>query len=368
MAEQTSNGIFWTIGIVLIALGLIYASVVEAPVQVIKIGILKQESSTELQKVYELALNNTETEGRKIQLEPMYFSGECEGENLQFDIEEFLSESGVKIVLGNICDASDSLVATVTQEQGVVLVSSAVPSDDHNFGDLVFHISSSQENLTEVLASHEALDGSTRAAVVFENKDTSIETKTKLKEVYEGWYLFEESYESDQTDFTSTVATILSVNPDTVFLIAESQETSTQLLAKLKEAGSNIAFYGTDALINPVALLENPSLYEGVIFPVTVAVYNEDFIKMYRLYQETFGFIPEQPTTTAVAFDSVHLIVDAFESGAQKPNEIADFLTHLSGWSGSSGLLTFDESRVIRLPYRLVQAVDGRLVEVSTKK
>ncbi|PJA45652.1 hypothetical protein CO174_02090 [Candidatus Uhrbacteria bacterium CG_4_9_14_3_um_filter_50_9] len=367
MAEQTNNGLLWAIGIILIILGIIYFSVVGGPPQVVTIGVLTPASSDELQRAYDIAASQINAEGgiEGKTLELTHLTGDCEGENLQSELETFLAESQVKVLLGGVCDSSDALVAQVAQEQGVLLLSPFLLMGETQTNNSAFHIVPSQENLVDLIIAHATADGSVRATVVFENTQMGQEVQAAFLEAYNAWYEYAEPYETDQVDFTNTISRVKAANPDTVFVVAETQETSVLLLSQLKESGLNVAFYGTEVFVDPVAMSENASLYEEMIFPVMVAAQNDEFVRMYNAYQEMYGTGPTDFTSTAIAYDSVFLIAEALLGEDQGSEAVAQRLSEQSDWSGAVGPLSFDENRTATLPLTLVQVVGGQFTELA---
>lgn len=377
MAENKQNALLWAIGGVLIILGVIYFSVTGGNVGTLKIGVLTPLTGetasygTAMQRAFDLAvseINQAGGVGGK-QLELVYEDSKCEGASATTATQKLVNVDEVEFILGGTCSGETLAAALITQEARVLLLSPTSSSPDiTQAGDLVFRTYPSDIFEAKIIAAHATENGHTRAALIWETTDFAQGVRNAFKASYTGTVVFDETFNTGETDFRTLISKLRIANPQMVYVIPRGPVTGELLLKQINESGMNVAVYGTNTLIDRFAIAANPSVYEEVVMAEVQISSEGKASLMLAAFEAMYGGSPEFLAFTASAYDDVYLLAEAINVVGEDPEEVAGYFSYqVVDWPGAIGTFNFDENGDAEVELTLVQAVGGELVPLAVE-
>lgn len=375
MVENKQNALLWAIGGVLIILGVIYFSLTGGSVNTFKVGVLTPLTGdaasygTAMQRAYDLAVSEVNAaggvDGRQIEL--VYEDAKCDGATAATATQKLVNVDGVKFILGGTCSGETLAAAQITQEARVLLLSpSATSPDITDAGDLVFRTYPSDNFEASMVADNATENGYARAAIISEMSDFAQGVRSAFKESYTGTVVFDETFNSSETDFRTLITKLRAANPQMVYVSPQSPVAGELILKQINESGMNVAIYASNAMLDRSAIAANPSTYEEVVMAEVQLPTQGKAATMLEAYMKLYGSAPEFAAFTASAYDSVYLIVEAIESVGEDAEAVAGYFGYqVVDWPGALGTFNFDENGDAEVELTLVQAVGGELVPLS---
>ena|SRR3989339_65742 len=375
MAENKQNGLLWAIGGVLIILGVIYFSVTGGSTNTLKIGVIfpltgdAASVGTMFQKVSDLAVSEINASGGVggKQIELVYEDGKCDGATASTATQKLVNVDGVKFILGGICSGETLAAAEITQQARVLLLSPASTSPDiTNSGDLVFRTYPSDDYEAKLVAAYAQENGLGRAAIISENTDFGQGLREAFVASYEGDLVFNESYNTGETDFRTLITKMRAANPQMVYVAAQTNISGELILKQIQESGMNVGIFAVSSMLDRSAIAANASLYEEVIMAEVQLPTEGKAADMFAAYQELYGNTPEFSAYSASGYDSVYLLAEAIEAVGEDPEAVAGYFSYqVVDWPGAIGTFNFDENGDAEVELTLVQVIGGELVPLA---
>ncbi|MEK7620559.1 MAG: ABC transporter substrate-binding protein [Patescibacteria group bacterium] len=378
MAENKQNVLLWAIGGVLIILGVIYFSVTGGSAGTLKIGVLTPLSGdaasygTAVQRAYDLAVSEVNAaggvDGRQIEL--VYEDAKCEGATAVTAAQKLVNAGGVKFILGGTCSGETLGASQITQGSRVLLLSpSATSPDITDAGDLVFRTYPSDDLEAVLVAAHATENGHARAAIISETTEFAQGVRSAFKASYNtGTVVFDETFESGETDFRALITKLRAANPQMVYVNPQSLVAGELILKQMEEVGLNVAVYTNNAMLDRSAIAANPSLYEEVVMAEVQLPTDGKTATMLAAYEALYGNTPAFVAFTASAYDSVYLLAEAIGSVGEDPEAVAGYFGYqIVDWPGAIGTFNFDENGDAEIELTLTQVIGGALVPLSAE-
>lgn len=375
MADNKQNTLLWAIGGMLIILGVIYFFVTGGNADTFKVGVLTpltgDEASygTAMQRAYDLAVAEVNAKGgvNGKQLELVYEDSKCDGSVATTATKKLVNVDGVDYILGGTCSSETLAAALITQEARVMVVSpSATSPDITDAGDLVFRTYPSDNFEAKMVAAHATQNEYTRAAIISETTDFAQGVRNAFKVSYTGTVVFDETFNSGETDFQTLITKLRVANPQMVYVSPQSPVAGELILKQINEAGLNVAVYANNAMIDRSAIATNPSLYEEVVMAEVQIPKDGKAAVMLAAYEALYGKSPEFVAYTASAYDSVYLLALAINAVGSDPEAVAGYFSYqIVDWPGAIGIFNFDENGDAEVELALVQAIGGQLVPLT---
>lgn len=170
-------------------------------------------------------------------------------------------------------------------------------------------------------------------------------------------------FEPGSTDFSAELAKIRALNPDVIYLVADSTRASiiVKQLRALKV--SSIVVASAEAATNEFIRLAGPAS-EGIYFPLDWAVTFDDEASLEFLsqYKKEYGKLPE--TKFAVqGWETAWVVAEAVRLAGKDltPSGIREGLTKVK-WTGPRGVFDFDEKGQVKIESRIAIIKDGKFV------
>jgi branched-chain amino acid transport system substrate-binding protein len=374
MAESKQNTLLWAIGGVLILMGVIYFSVVDGNVSVFKVGVIAPLTGDDarlgevVRRSYDLGveeINAAGGVGGKM-MELVYEDGKCDGSTATTAAEKLIRVDGVKFILGGTCSTETLAAAEITQEARVLLLSATATNPEiSEAGDLVYRTYPSDVVEAKLVADYGITSGQARAAVISENTDFAQSVRKAFNESYTGTVVFDESFNTGETDFLTQITKMRAANPQMVYVLAQTTEVGELILKQIEKSGMNVAIFAASSMLDRNAFLANPSLYEEVVFSEVQLPDSGLTNAMLEAYTGKYGAFPESPVFTASAYDSVYLLVEAVRARGEDAQAVAQYFNTLTDWAGALGTFNFDERGDAEVERTLVQVIGGQLVPLT---
>ncbi|MBI4592209.1 ABC transporter substrate-binding protein [Candidatus Uhrbacteria bacterium] len=375
MAENKQNGLLWAIGGVLIILGVIYFSVTGGSTNTLKIGVLTPLTGdaasygAAIQKSNDLAVAEINASGgvNGKQIELVYEDSKCDGATATTATQKLVGVDGVKFILGGTCSGETLAAAPITQEARVLLLSPTASSPDvTNAGDLVFRTYPSDDFEAKMVAAYAKENGLGRAAIISENTDFAQGVRGAFKASYEGELVFDEAYNTGETDFRTLITKMRAANPQMVYVSAQTNVSGELILKQLEESGMNVAIFAVNSMLDRNAIAANANLYEEVVMAEVLLPSEGKAVAMLAAFETMYGSASEFPAFTASAYDSVYLLAEAIGAVGEDPEAVAGYFSYqVVDWPGAIGTFNFDENGDAEVELTLVQVIGGELVPLA---
>ncbi|TAL50166.1 hypothetical protein EPN81_03550 [Patescibacteria group bacterium] len=375
MAENKQNALLWAIGGVLIILGVIYFSVTGGSTSAIKIGVLAPLTGEAasygamVQKAYDLAVSQLNdaggVNGKQIQL--IYEDTKCDGATATTSAQKLVNVAGVKFILGGTCSGETLAAAPITQEARVLLLSPTATSPDiTTAGDLVFRTYPADDFEAKLVADYAVGHNLLRAAIISENTDFAQGVRNAFKTSYQGELVFDEAYNTGETDFRALITKMRAANPQMVYVSAQTNVSGELILKQIQESGMNAGVFAVNSMLDRRAIAANASLYEETVMAEVQLPTEGKAVAMLVAFEDAYGSASEFPAFTASAYDAVYLLAEAIAAVGEDPEAVAGYFSYqVVDWPGILGTFNFDENGDAEVELTLVQAVGGQIIPLA---
>jgi branched-chain amino acid transport system substrate-binding protein len=274
------------------------------------------------------------------------------------------TDSSVLAVVGHYNSSATLAAAPIYNKNKIVEISPGSSSPAvTNAGPYTFRVITTDAFQGDFVAKWSMEEGFKKIAIVYENTDYGLglsEVYKKAVEANGGEIVANESYILGQTkDFSAILTKIKDKNPDLLFIGGLYNEAA--LIAKQSNAlGLNVPLMGVDGLYSNALIELGGDAVEGFMLPGFFNASSEkektkEFVKAYEAaYKEAPG------TYAAYAFDATQIIIQAMKDKGADRQSIADYITSLKGYEGTTGTHDFDENGdVLKEPEKLI-VKDGK--------
>jgi branched-chain amino acid transport system substrate-binding protein len=280
-----------------------------------------------------------------------------------------VSVDQVKFILGGTCSGETLSAAPITQAARVLLLSpSATSPDITQAGDLVFRTYPSDDFEATMVAASAQAAGQLRAAIISETTDFAQGVRNAFKASYTGEIVFDETFNTGETDFRTLLTKLRASNPQMVYVSPQSPAAGELILKQIAESGMNVAVYANNAMIDRSAIGANPSMYEEVVMAEVQLPSEGKAVSMLAAYEALYGTSPEFVAYTASAYDSVYLLAEAVGTVGEDAEAVAGYFAYkIVDWPGAIGIFNFDENGDAEVELTLVQAISGELVPFAAQ-
>ncbi len=167
-----------------------------------------------------------------------------------------------------------------------------------------------------------------------------------------GEVVYEDSFETDWTDFSSMVARLKAQQDagqiDSVYIGAIPGNAG--LIAKqIREGGVTVPILSEDGVDTPLLVEVAGEYAEGVLFVSHVSLTDpdplvQDFVKS---YEEKFGNKPENGFA-ALGYDTMKLVAEAIEiAGSDDPAKIDESIGKVEDFQGVTGIINYEEGNKV---------------------
>ena len=163
-----------------------------------------------------------------------------------------------------------------------------------------------------------------------------------------GEVVYEDSFETDWTDFSSLVARLKAQqdagNIDSVYIGAIPGNAGL-IVKQIREGGVTVPILSEDGVDTPLLVEVGGEYAEGVLFVTHVSLNSPDPLVQGFVegYQEKFGTKPEN-AFAALGYDTMKLIAEAIEiAGSDDPAKIDESIGKVKDFQGVTGIINYEE-------------------------
>ncbi|MEF3697189.1 ABC transporter substrate-binding protein [Desulfolutivibrio sp.] len=260
-------------------------------------------------------------------------------------------EAGVSAVVGGPWSGMATAMAEVCQQARTPFVTSiATHPGVTRTGEWIFRVCYTDDQQGELLARFARFGLSAATAAVLVNVGSSYsqglaETFSQAFTAAGGRIVCEQSFKSNDTDYSGELATVAAATPDVVFLPSYAME-SGHIVRQAASMGITVPFLGGDGwgptMIETGRGAVNGHFYTTHWHPDAPVAAGKDIA---QAYLKAHGLALVQPDAI-LAYDAVMVLADAIRrAGSLDRNAIRGALEKTRDFPGGTGTITFDADR-----------------------
>lgn len=288
---------------------------------------------------------------------------------------KLINADAAKVVLGDIVSAVTLAVAPIAESNQVLLLSptSSAPAIT-NAGQFIFRIWPSDLAEGRAVAEFALKQGYRRASVLHLTNDYGAAIAQIFRKTFEdggGRVVTTDGYQTENTDFRTSLTRIQNENPDVLYIAGYFADTAT-ILRQAKELGLQLQVLGTTAVEDNKFLELAGNSAEGLIYPLATGFDAtsdvprvQEFVQSFRSsYNHDPGWVEAQ------AYDAFMLVCDAVASVEEKVTgeTLRIVLNSMDAYEGVAGTIRFDDNGDVIKPVVLRTVRNGRFVPLEPSK
>jgi branched-chain amino acid transport system substrate-binding protein len=276
-------------------------------------------------------------------------------------LNKLISIDAVPYVIDNSISTVTLAMAPIAEKNKVVLLATGASSPKiSEAGDFVFRIWNSDLVEGDVVERYAADSlGLKKVGVLYANNDYGV----GLKDVF-ARRLSEaglqpssvESFDAGAPEFKASLTKSLVGKPEAIYLVGYSKD-CIKIFQEAREMGYKGIWLGTTVMLDPSVLEAAKAAAYSVYFPEPMTP--DTTLAPVAEFRKAFfsKFQKEPPALADVGYDAVMLFREASRIGKGITGTgIQEGLSHISGFSGASGLISFDQNGDVHKPLSIVLA------------
>jgi len=273
---------------------------------------------------------------------------------------KLIDSDEVPAIIGSGASSCTLAMLPLAKEANVLVVS---PASTHpslrEYTETYFGMMPTDEVQGRYLANFAHKKEIDDVALMVINNDYGLGNLDTFSEHFEGNIVGSEVFNSGRTDYRSELLKIRSKNPKAIFLIAYAKEGGI-ILKQAREMGIEVPVYG-DATLSTEAVLDTAGEGARNFYALVPGDPESPEYKEFSAnFQEEYG---TKPTIWSdFAHDAFMLIAKGIEEEGYSADGIRNYLRHVEGYRGVSGIKTFDEAGIVTAAYSFYAAEDGEFV------
>lgn len=286
-------------------------------------------------------------------------------------VNQLIMEDKAAVLIGEITSDRTLAAAPQAQAAAVPLITPGATNEKvTEAGNFIFRACYTDSFQASVMAKFARSLGATKAAMLY---DPSNPYGSGLAESFKrdfaaagGTVVAEEFYRAGSKDFSVQLNAIKARLPDIVFLPSYYTDAAL-IIRQARQAGIDVPFLGTDGWDSPEFLKVGGEAVNNCYFSCHFAAgsQSEQIKRFVDLYTAQYGTPP--PPLAALAYDTVHLAVDALKrAGSTDPVALRGALAATADFPGVTGKITFDQNRNPKKPGVVIRIEDGQFSYLET--
>ena len=299
---------------------------------------------------FELAreeINNSQLGDTKLKFITEDSQGTVEGAIAAFN--KLIHQDGVSIILGPATSSTTEAAFPIAQQNGVVAISATAAARGLSaIGDFVFRtILTTDVLITSGINATQAAIGYQKAAIIYDETDLfSADGAEVMGEVLTAngvEILTTETFQSGDTDFSTQLTHIKSLNPDAIFVSALPPD-KPEILIQARQLGmpDSVSF-----IINTLTTTDVQAAGDAAEGAIAFTSWvntadtpgNQAFVQNYRA---AYGV---EPDWAAPAYATLHILAKAIDDAqSDDPTAIRDALANITDLDTILGQFSFDEA------------------------
>ncbi|MCI1018483.1 ABC transporter substrate-binding protein [Microbacterium sp. C5A9] len=282
--------------------------------------------------------------------------------------QQFCDES-VAAVLGYSFSSVALAALPVYDTCGMPIVASAVTSPELSGASPTFFRNVfTDASQGEAMAAHVYESGVTSIAVLFQQDDYGQGISDAFSEAFEkagGTITSAQAYQLGSVDFGTVVDTALKDDPEGLFIGGFYTETA-KIAAQVRDAGSEVALYGTDGAVTPDLVALGGEAVDGMTVYSGFSTSSDDPDTQAFVAAFTEKYDSEPTSWAALAYDATKVVAQAVsDAGSTDHAAIVDALSAIEEFPGATGPISFDDEGNRLGDLIFLTVADGAFVPVS---
>jgi len=276
-------------------------------------------------------------------------------------IQKLISVEKVPVILGAFGSRVTLAIAPIAERSKVVLFSASSTADAiADAGDYIFRNvpPNAGQGTTAAHFCQDALEAKT-ACVLQVNDDYGRSLGDAFVSAFKekGQVLSVETYSPGVKDYRTQLTRIRGQAPDVVFCPSYYQEMGL-ILKQAKELGIEARFISGDGAVDPQLVTLAGNAAEGSYYTMMgIPLGSPAAAKFETDYEKKYG---EKPGVyAAYAYDATMIIADAISRGGYTADGVKQALYDTTGYSGVTGITSFDARGEVRKPYAVFEVRNG---------
>ena len=261
-----------------------------------------------------------------------------------------LMDKKVDVIMGAVTSGSSLAITDLTKADNILQLTPSGSAAAITANDNVFRLCFTDPIQGKTIADYIIKQGYDSVAVLYNNSD---EYSTGVYEAFKNELIetgnpellvAEESFVSDDVDFTAQLTKIKATDAKIIFVPAY-YEAAAYIAKQVKDLGLEVEIVGSDGWDGVLGQVTDTSVLDGVVFltpfyPTDPSEKVQNFVKTYKAKYN--NAIPDQ--FAADSYDSVYVLKAAFEKAGTK--DTADLIKAMTEISvdGLTGQISFDVS------------------------
>ncbi len=308
----------------------------------------------------QLAVKNM---GQEDKVDLFFEDSKCKGKGAVNAANKLINVNNVDVIIGGVCSAGTLAAAPVAERNDVVLISAASTAKKiSKAGDYIFRTIPSDQLQGKFASELMYNQGHEEIAVLYGKGSYGLGFKKVLENQFPkqgGEVLTSQGYKRGTTDVRTQLTKIKSANPDAVYIISNSPESTVAILKQAKELGIEAELFGTEGLKSE-EVTKNAGRAANGLTVTAVSEGTKDFATKHK--QE---FDQEPGPFSAQAYDAYTAIGTAIKQGASTGQEIKNKLYSLE-FEGVSGKINFDDNGDVAGNYDVYTVKEGKFTKMNS--
>lgn len=306
--------------------------------------------------------------GRKIKLE--IEDDQCEPAKGVSGLQKILATGKPIAILGAVCSSVSLAIAPIVEQNKVLMISPASTSPLlTNAGDYVFRVIPTDALRGKVFADYVFSLRHKKISMLYINNEGGSGNQKTFAENFQklgGTILSVEAYPQDARDMRAQLTKIKSDKPDALVIVSYPDDTPL-VLRQAQELKVNVPlFFQTEALDDPAVIQKAGTAAEGATYILPAKPEGAAVDEFAKKYKQRYGRDPE--LFAAEGYDGIILIAKVLqESQTVSSDSIKSLLYRTSGYTGASGIITFDGNGDVVKPMAIKSVRNGQAILVVAK-
>ncbi len=300
------------------------------------------------------------------QIEAIYEDGKCTGKDAVSAAQKLITVDQVKYIVGGVCSSEAFGFAPITSAAKVVVIMPGASAPKLS-GVSPFVVRNNPNDNAPGIALADYLAKSYKnVAILSEQTDYAQGMKAVFVGEMQknGLSVSSEDYNGDATDFRAVLSKVKAVNPDALFINAQTPANLLRVASQARQLGISAQFVsaafndpavvGAGATTNGMVLADAPGLASAGNGPALIDAYKTAYGK-----EPTYAFY------VGAAYDGIHLIAQAITSAGDDTTKVASYLHSLPSYTGTIGTYSFDQNGdIVGITSILQKIENGKLTNL----
>lgn len=289
-------------------------------------------------------VNNTER--FSIRLKLVYEDTMSEVKNAPAAARKLINQDHAVILITGLSPTSLAVAPIAEKNKVVLFTMASLATKLNDAGAFIFKNDDVSSRLGAGLANAARERKFASAGVLFANyNDSVVESSAAFMQTFkaaDGVITGEESFTQDTTDFRTHAQKLISAKPETIAIFGLQRDCALAV-TQLRQLGYQKPLFGFTCVDDPMVVSAAGASAEGIMFVSFNAPPTEKFSNLIKI---KYGHEPLR--WSAEAFDGLKMLAVAASrsSDGKNPlisNNIRETLTHITGYTGEAGTVTFDK-------------------------